>query len=121
MISHCEQESPYEACGLITGKEGMAARIWPMENIDRSPVSFAMDLNQLRVAFEQMEENREELLAIYHSHPTDRAYPSAEDIAMHNYPEAGYIIVSLAGRAPVAKCYQLIGKSIFKLPIVLVD
>jgi proteasome lid subunit RPN8/RPN11 len=36
------------------------------------------------------------LFAIYHSHPDTPPLPSAEDLAQAAYPEAFYLIVSLA-------------------------
>ena len=42
-----------------------------------------------------MREQQEELFAIYHSHPTAPAEPSATDLEMANYPDALYLIISL--------------------------
>ena len=43
----------------------------------------------------QMRQAREELLAIYHSHPRGPAQPSASDIEMAFYSEAVYLIAAL--------------------------
>jgi proteasome lid subunit RPN8/RPN11 len=43
-----------------------------------------------------MEEEGEELSAIYHSHTASPAYPSQTDINLAAYPDTIYLIVSLA-------------------------
>jgi proteasome lid subunit RPN8/RPN11 len=92
-----------------------------MKNMDQSPVSFSMDLEQIRRVFEIMAKMDESLLGIYHSHPTDRAYPSTEDITYSNYPNVGHLIISFASKAPVVKCFQINGKKVIPLNIKLVD
>ncbi|MFB9759827.1 M67 family metallopeptidase [Ectobacillus funiculus] len=121
MIHHCKKELPYEACGLLTGKNGIAKTIWQMKNIDQSPVSFSMDLEQIRRVFETISKTDESLLGIYHSHPTDKAYPSAGDIANSNYPDVGNLIISFSNNIPVVKCFQIIGKTVIPLNIEVVD
>jgi proteasome lid subunit RPN8/RPN11 len=50
----------------------------------------------------EIEENGEELAAIYHSHTASPAYPSQTDINLAAYPDALYLIVSLAeGEEPL--------------------
>jgi proteasome lid subunit RPN8/RPN11 len=49
-----------------------------------------------------MDEAGEELVAIYHSHTQSPAYPSQTDINLASYPDAIYLIVSLAeGEEPL--------------------
>jgi [CysO sulfur-carrier protein]-S-L-cysteine hydrolase len=120
MISHCTEELPLEACGLLSGKNGVAETVWPMENIKRSPVSFSMDIEQIRSVFELIDKKDECLIGIYHSHPTGSAYPSAGDIAYNNYPEVGHLIVSLANKTPIVNCFQIKGKQVTPLSIQLV-
>lgn len=120
MISHCKNELPLEACGLLSGTNGTAETIWLMENINRSPVSFSMDLEQIRHVFKEIDKRNESLLGIYHSHPTGKAYPSKGDIAYNNYPEVGHLIVSLSSETPVVKCFEIKGKKVAPLSIQLV-
>ncbi len=46
-----------------------------------------------------MREAGEELLGIYHSHPSGENVPSARDIERAYYPEAAYFILSPRGDA----------------------
>lgn len=110
MVDHCILERPYEACGLLSGRNGRVQTIWRMANVDKSPVSFSMDMEQLRRVLLRIHQRGEQLLGIYHSHPTAPPIPSAEDIAYAYYPEAAYIIVSLAQKQPTFGCYRVRGK-----------
>lgn len=109
MIAHCRREAPKEACGLLAGSGGAATAIYPMTNADNSPISYTMDpLEQLR-AQKAMRAEGVELAAIYHSHTASPAYPSPTDIALATYPDAHYVVVSLAvPMRPVAKAFRII-------------
>jgi proteasome lid subunit RPN8/RPN11 len=111
MVNHCLHDHPNEACGLLSGKNGQVDTLWKMDNVLCSTTAFEMDQTQLKQTFNKIEEMGAELLGIYHSHPTASAYPSAIDIANANYPEAVYVIVSLAKGPPVVCCYRILNKS----------
>jgi [CysO sulfur-carrier protein]-S-L-cysteine hydrolase len=96
IITQARSEYPNEACGLLAGNDGEATRLYRMTNAERSPVIYRMEpKEQLRV-FREMEEEGLELVAIYHSHTRSPAYPSDTDVRLAYYPEAVYLIVSLA-------------------------
>lgn len=109
IVRHCLEERPNEACGLISGRNGYAETIWRMDNIEKSPVSFAMEPRQIQKALHKMSCRGETLVGIYHSHPTAPPYPSPEDIQYASYPEAAYLIVSLSSAQPLIGCYQIRG------------
>lgn len=116
---HCLQQLPNEACGLLSGKNGRADTIWIMDNVDPSPVSFAMDVGQIRRVFQLMERRGEELVGIFHSHPTAPAIPSPHDIEHVSYPEVAYLIVSFAEIEPRVGCFRIWGKQAIPLPVVI--
>jgi len=99
MIAYVQGLYPEEACGLIGGQDGQAARLYPVENALHSPLAFEMDPRQQIRAMLAMEGAGLELLAIYHSHPHGPARPSTSDVAQAYYPETAQIIISLADRA----------------------
>ncbi|MCH5586691.1 M67 family metallopeptidase [Shimazuella sp. AN120528] len=107
MISHCMEQNPFEACGLLSGNNHIASTFWPMKNILRSPNAFQMDMDQIEITFKQMKEKGEQLVGIYHSHPTAAPYPSPEDVIHANYPEAVYVIVSLSQIKPEVACFRI--------------
>ena len=117
IITHCRQELPFEACGLISGRNGIAYRIWKMTNIDRSPYSFSMDLDELKHVFLKMTKYNQEFMGIYHSHPSGIAYPSPEDIHFNNYPDKIQFIISLAERKPVIKAFRYYGNNVIPYKI----
>lgn len=100
------REFPNECCGLIAAADGVPVKVFPMKNADASPVTYRLEgKEQLRV-FEELEEQGWELWAIYHSHTHSEAYPSETDVKLAFYPDARYILVSLADRAnPVTRSF----------------
>ena len=96
IIAHAQEGSPLEVCGILAAKDGRIAQVYRAHNIAQSPVTYTMDPKDQVSIFKDMEERGWELWAIYHSHPATEARPSATDIRMAYYPEAYYVIVSLA-------------------------
>lgn len=96
IVDQAKSEHPNEACGLLAGTDSRATRLFPMSNAERSPVIYRMEpAEQLRV-FNEIDADGLDLVAIYHSHTRSPAYPSSTDVSLAYYPEAVYLIVSLA-------------------------
>lgn len=96
IVTQSREEYPNEACGLLAGANGEVSALFRMTNAERSPVIYRMEpKEQLRV-FNEIEEQGLELVGIYHSHTRSPAYPSATDVNLAYYPEAVYLICSLA-------------------------
>ncbi|MCQ6274853.1 M67 family metallopeptidase [Bacillus sp. V3B] len=121
MINHCQQEVPYEACGLLSGLKGKNESLWKMKNIERSPTTFAMDIKQMSQVFQSMKQQGEELTGIYHSHPTAPPYPSRNDIVNVHYPNTAYFIVSLSFGKPNVKCFRIKNSLVIPLKIIVLD
>jgi proteasome lid subunit RPN8/RPN11 len=83
-------------------------RVFRGTNLDRSPVTYNMDPQELFRAHREMEAQGLDLVAIYHSHPRTRAYPSSTDVAKATYPDAAYLIVSLQdASAPEVRAFRI--------------
>jgi [CysO sulfur-carrier protein]-S-L-cysteine hydrolase len=96
LLEHAREDAPNECCGLIGGEDGVAKTVYRARNAEASPLRYNLDpQDQFRIMTE-MEERGEELAAIYHSHTGSPAYPSQTDINLAAYPDALYLIVSLA-------------------------
>jgi len=96
LLAHAREDAPNECCGLIGGNAGVAKTVYRAHNAEASPLRYNLDpQDQFRIMSE-MEERGEELAAIYHSHTASPAYPSQTDINLAAYPDALYLIVSLA-------------------------
>ena len=108
IVAHAQAGYPEEVCGLISGRGGQAVGVHPGRNVSPTPrVTYEMDAETLALQI-QFEDMGLDLLAIYHSHPHGPAQPSETDIAQATYPEAAYIIVSLADRArPLLRAFRI--------------
>jgi proteasome lid subunit RPN8/RPN11 len=108
MLAHAREEAPNECCGLIGGTNGMARTVYRARNAEASPLRYNLDpQDQFRIMTE-MDERGEELSAIYHSHTASPAYPSQTDINLAAYPEALYLIVSLAEGEKDLRGYRIV-------------
>ena len=96
MIAHAVAGLPNEACGLLGGLDGRAERFYPMRNADRSEVTYRLDPKEQLEVFNEIEDKGWELLGIFHSHTHTEAYPSETDRRQAFYPEAHYLLLSLA-------------------------
>ena len=76
--AHADAEAPNEACGLIAFRDGVAERFLPADNAAASPYRFDLAPRDPMDFF--LEDEGYEL-AVFHSHPTDKAEPSRTDIA----------------------------------------
>jgi len=108
MIAHALREAPNECCGLLLGRGGTVARVIAMKSDRPSPDAYYMNPEQQVEVFTGMAERGEELLGIYHSHPTSPAQPSAADLQLAFHPDAAYFIISLADAArPEVRAFRL--------------
>jgi proteasome lid subunit RPN8/RPN11 len=96
MIAHAREEFPNECCGLLFGTGRTAKHCMRMENIEHSPLNYRVDGKALIQAFQDMDEQGLDLIGIYHSHTHSPAEPSRTDVSLAGYPDAHYLIISLA-------------------------
>ena len=108
MVEHGLAAFPNEACGLLAGKEDRPVKFFAMTNRDASPVTYRLDpMEQLRV-FDELDDQGWDLLAIFHTHTHSEAYPSETDRTQAFYPEARYLVMSLADRAnPILRGFRI--------------
>lgn len=98
MIEHAAAELPNEACGLLAGPGDRVEHFFPMANADHSRTTYRLDPREQIRVFEVIEEKGWQLLGIFHSHSHSEAYPSETDRLQAFYPEAHYVLASLADR-----------------------
>lgn len=105
-----------EVCGLVAGTDGTATRVLPVRNAAPHPArAYAMDPIEQHRAWSSIEDDGEELLAIYHSHPPVGAYFSDTDMKMAytedgvhlQWPGVLYIVVGLKPFA--VKAFEIAG------------
>ena len=76
--AHAESEAPNEACGFVALRDGVAERFLPAENAAASPYRFDLLVRDPGLVIDLEDDGYE--LAVFHSHPTDKAEPSRTDV-----------------------------------------
>jgi proteasome lid subunit RPN8/RPN11 len=108
MIAHAQEEAPAEACGILAGENGRVLELFRVRNVDRSPVSYRMDREEQYRVLKDIEQRGWELVGIYHSHPASPATPSETDERQAGYPEASYVLISVADAdAPQVRAFRI--------------
>lgn len=110
LVSHARATAPAECCGLLGGNEaGLATTIYRLRNVAaNSQTSYEVAPEELFAAQREMRQRGEQLLAIYHSHPrAAEPEPSETDVRLAYYPSATYLIIGLAGSAPVTRAFKI--------------
>jgi proteasome lid subunit RPN8/RPN11 len=82
-------------------------KIYLLGNQDQSREHFSISPREQLAAVKDMRSNGLVPLGNFHSHPETPARPSEEDISLAYDPAASYLILSLAGGAPVLKNFHI--------------
>ncbi len=99
--------------GTPAGRERTVVYVYPMRNVEDSPIGYSMDPQEQLQVEKQMRQRGQQLLAIYHSHTASPAYPSSVDVSLAISPEISYVLVSLKDRErPDFKSYRIDGAMI---------
>lgn len=120
MIDHARKEAPLECCGILAGENGTVQRAFEMRNEEQSPVRYLMSPQEQLKVFEEMEREKMEMIAVYHSHTHTDPYPSETDVKLAFYPEVTSVIISLKGDPPEVKAYKIEEKTIHPEEIEIV-
>jgi proteasome lid subunit RPN8/RPN11 len=119
IVAHARAGLPNEACGIIAGSDGRGERFFPAQPDEPSPYYYRIEArDQIRIMSE-IEDANLELIGIYHSHVSSPAFPSRTDAEQAFWPDAVYVIVSLAGEEPDVKGYRIVDFDISEEPLVV--
>ena len=99
--AHARAEAPREACGIIVGSapaaSGGAPLRWiPTTNVLASSTLYEIDAAELLRISLDADDAGEFIWGIVHSHVASPAVPSVTDNTVAGYPDALYLLVSLA-------------------------
>ena len=102
IVAHARAEYPNEACGLIAGtapadEGGTATRWHPTRNRAASQLRYEIHPDDLLRVSLAVDDADEVIWGIVHSHVRSPARPSPTDVGRAFYPDALYLLVSLAG------------------------
>jgi proteasome lid subunit RPN8/RPN11 len=108
IAAHAREEAPNECCGLISGADGSATKVFRARNSEASPFRYVVDpRDQIRIIGE-IEDAGEELVGIYHSHTRSAAYPSQTDVNLaEGWPDPLYLICSIADAEPELRAFAI--------------
>ena len=107
IVAHAKAGLPNEACGLIAGIDGPAELFFPAQPDEPSPYYYRISSDdQIRI-MNEIDDAGLDLIGIYHSHLASPAYPSRTDAEQAFWPDAVYLIVSLAGEPAEVKGYKI--------------
>ncbi len=111
MLREAKERAPQEACGLIAGTEENGSRVirkvYLLENTDHSAEHFSLNPAEQLAAIRDMRQRALKPLGNWHSHPATPSRPSEEDIRLAFDQTATYLILSLAGEAPVLNAFHI--------------
>ncbi len=124
IVDHARAEDPNEACGLVIGDRpaadgGTARRFEATRNKAASPYRYEIhpdDLLRLTIATDDADEV---FWAIVHSHVRSPAAPSPTDVGLAFYPDAIYLLVSLAEEEPALGAFRIVDGVIHRIEILV--
>lgn len=108
IVAHSREGKPLEVCGILRGRGDRVFEVVRGRNVAPDPVmDYVIDPQTLLRQFD-FEEEGDEMVAIYHSHPVSPAYPSASDAWNAHYPDSAYLICSLQDDdAPQVRAFRM--------------
>jgi proteasome lid subunit RPN8/RPN11 len=128
LVAHARGDYPNEACALLGGTvdgEGLDAKltvtkVFPIPNAEPSPTYYVGDPKAQLKAMNEIDDRDEELVGIFHSHTFTEAYPSATDVGEARYPDAAYLIVSLADLdAPHLRGFRIVEGEVTEIDVTV--
>jgi proteasome lid subunit RPN8/RPN11 len=124
LVAHARAEYPNEACALLAGPQpgGPVSKTFALPNAEASPTFYVVEPRAQLRAMNEMDERGWDLVGIFHSHTFTEAYPSRTDVELAAYPDATYLILSLADLdAPVLRAFHIRDRQVSELPVRVSD
>ena len=107
IVAHARAGLPNEACGILAGAGDRVERFFPAEPDEPSPFYYRIESrDQIRI-MNEIDEAGLDLIGIYHSHTSSPAFPSRTDAEQAFWPDAVYVIVSLASPDADVRGYRI--------------
>jgi proteasome lid subunit RPN8/RPN11 len=124
LIDHARAEYPNEMCGVIVGDraaaEGGSPLRWePTRNRAASPLRYEIHPDDLLRLTIETENAGNEFWAIVHSHTHSPPRPSPTDVGLAFYPDAIYLLVSLADAEPAVATWRIVGGDIHPVELIV--
>ena len=122
IVAQARAEYPLEACGLIPGSTypadgGQALRYHACRNASASPTRYSVHPDDLYRITVEVDDADEVIWGIVHSHVRSPAVPSQTDIGLALYPDALYLLVSLAEEPPALRGWRIVDGGIHEVEL----
>jgi [CysO sulfur-carrier protein]-S-L-cysteine hydrolase len=131
LIDHARAEYPNEACGVIVGDRpaadgGSALRWEPARNEAASAFRYRVHRDDLYRLTVETDDADEVFWAIVHSHVRSPAVPSPTDVGAATYPDALYLLVSLAADEadaatdrPSVRAWRIVDRAVHEVEVIV--
>jgi proteasome lid subunit RPN8/RPN11 len=129
IVQQARAEYPNEACGIIAGTAdaadgGLALRYEACRNEAASPLRYSIHPDDAFRVVVGIDDANESVWGIVHSHVKSPAVPSLTDVGLATFPDALYVLVSLAEDeadpstgAPSLRAWRIVGGAIFEVAL----
>jgi proteasome lid subunit RPN8/RPN11 len=107
VVEHAREAFPRECCGLLLGRRGDIADVFPARNIADEPERRFLINPEDHFAGRRAARTRGlDVVGFYHSHPRSPAEPSERDRAEFTYAGHLYLIVSVRAEPAEVGLFQ---------------
>lgn len=122
VIAHARRDHPDECCGIVAGSGGVATRVVPIRNAERSPTGFVFDPAEQLQVWRSLDDADEDLLVVYHSHTMTEAYPSRTDVRWSaNTPGTSWLLVSTRSEDAEIRSFRIEDGVVVEEELVVTD
>ena len=121
MVAHARDDVPNECCGVVASSGGTAQVVHRAVNAAASPLRYEIDSADFLRIYNLIDDADQEVGAIYHSHTRSAAYPSQTDINLALWPDALYIIVSLAEPEADVRAFAIVDRKVEEVTLEITD
>jgi proteasome lid subunit RPN8/RPN11 len=113
IVEWCRSGLPDEACGILVAERvaedgGVPTRFVGLRNAAASPYRYLIDPDEQLLVMLRIDDADEVVWAIVHSHVASPPVPSATDVGLAAYPDALYLICSLAEEPPLLRAWTIV-------------
>ena len=124
LVAHARAEYPNEMCGVLVGDRpaadgGRVLRWEPARNRAASPLRYDIHPDDLYRLTVETDDAGEVFWAIVHSHTHSPPRPSLTDVGLAFYPDALYLLVSLADPEPALAAWRIVGGVVFPVELTV--
>src|SRR5262245_26943952 len=112
MVAQAAAELPNECCGLLGGSKTadgqlQANTVHPLVNAAASPTAYESEPRSMFQAMRALRKSCQDVVAIYHSHPSSPPVPSRHDLALSWGKQIVNLIISLQTAQPEVRGWWL--------------